>query len=83
MLKDMTVRTVQEDLENLLAQMSPGETLTVLGDDGIPQAVVVRIQAPRPRVVDAWAELEALGEEMSSSWPSGKSAAEAVAEIRR
>jgi len=83
MLKSMTVRAIQQELENLLAQMSPGETLTVLGDDGVPQAVVVRIQVAGPHAVDAWAELEKLGEEMSSNWPAGKSAAEAVAEIRR
>ncbi len=83
MLKSMTVRAIQEELENLLTQMSPGETLTVLGDDGVPQAVVVRIQVAGPHAVDAWAELERLGEKMSSNWPTGKSAAEAVAEIRR
>ena len=79
----MTVRDVQADLGDLLARMAPGEMVTVLGEDGTPQAVVVRIKPDQPQPIDAWAELERLGAELGAAWPADKTAAEAVAEIRR
>ena len=52
MMRDMTVRDVQADLEALLARMAPGEMVTVLSEDGTPQAVVVRIR-PAKKPIDS------------------------------
>lgn len=59
----MTVQALQKELKNVLAQMLPGEMLTVLDDNGTPQAIVVRMQvkenqAREDRKMNLWQELD-------------------------
>jgi len=78
------------ELRTLLKRLKPGETITLTEDDGTPRAVLVGVgpakepvqTAPKPS--SAWlAQLDTLAQEIGKAWNTGRSALEAVQEIRR
>lgn len=81
------IEVVNTQLEDLLKQMRPGETITLIGSEGTPLAVVVPLKAqPAAEAVPGreWkAAWQALAEEIGRAWKGSKSAVDVLAEMRR
>ena len=80
------VETVEHNLENLLGRLHLGETLTLIGSEGNPLAILVSLKPTPSRVETApdWeARWDALAHRVSQAWRSEKSATEVLAEMRR
>ena len=81
------METAKENLEGLLERLHIGETITLLGAEGAPVAVVVSLKptptAETPPDSDWLAQWEALAEEVGRAWQSDKSAVEVLSEMRR
>jgi len=80
------IETAARDLHSLLDQLQLGETITVVGAEGIPEALLVSLKtAPtQPVSVSDWeAQWDALAREIDQAWKSDKSALETLAEMRR
>ena len=81
------VRTAELNLEDFLKQLHPGDTVTLLGAEGEPVAILVSlIPAPADQVrsLSEWqAEWETLAQEISRAWKGEQSAVETLSEMRR
>ena len=82
---EVSVDSAKKNLEDILAKLSPGETATLIGPEGIPMAVLVPLRSSGDVAVEIdWdAEWQALAHEIDSAWKSEKSALEILAEMRR
>ncbi len=82
----LPVKEAKRNLEQLLEELDLGQTLTLLGSEGSPLAVVVSVKPTRPAAgpVDDWEiRWRQLAEEVGRAWQSDKSAVEVIAEMRR
>jgi len=73
-------------LKELLEHLPKGETVSILGSDGEPMAVVIPAEPPTDEAVspEVWiAEWRALAQEIGKAWKSDKSAVELLSEMRR
>jgi antitoxin (DNA-binding transcriptional repressor) of toxin-antitoxin stability system len=82
---EVSVDSAKKNLEDILAKLSPGETATLIGPEGILMAVLVPLRSSGDVAVEIdWdAEWQALAHEIDSAWKSEKSALEILAEMRR
>ena len=82
----MPVETAKRDLKQLLERLHLGETITLVGSEGVPVAVIVSLK-PAPVEVESasdWeARWDALAEEVGRAWKGEKSAVEVLSEMRR
>jgi hypothetical protein len=81
----LPVKAAERNLEQLLEELNLGETLTLLGPEGTPLAIVVSLKPAPPSEPSGdweirWREL---AQEIGRAWIGDKSAAEVVAEMRR
>ena len=86
MTVSVPVETAEQDLRSLLAQLELGETITLVGPEGIPEALLVSLKAAPSRTqspADWDARWDALARKVSMAWTSDKSAQETLAEMRR
>jgi hypothetical protein len=84
--RTVSVETAERDLKHLLEQLHLGETLTLIGPEGAPLAVMVSLKAASAEVEPAadWeAQWEELAEEVGRAWTGEKSAVEVLSEMRR
>lgn len=86
----LTIEELNTGLKHWLNRLNLGETITLLGPDGTPMAVVVSLKPPpTPRSASEWRGDEwrltwmAVAEHIDRSWKSDKSALEILAEMRR
>lgn len=80
------IETAERDLKSLLEQLQLGDTVTLVGSEGVPEALLVSLKsAPaKLRSLSNWeAQWDALTERVSRAWTSEKSAVEILAEMRR
>jgi hypothetical protein len=80
------VETAEHDLRSLLAQLELGETITLVGPESAPEALLVSLKAAPSQAqstVDWEARWDALARKISKAWKSDKSAQETLAEMRR
>jgi hypothetical protein len=80
------VETAEHDLRSLLAQLRLGETITLVGPEGVPEALLVSLKAApvQPQSLADWeARWDALARRVDQAWKSDKSAQETLAEMRR
>ena len=80
------IETAQRDLKRLLDELSLGETITLVGSEGVPQALLVSLNATAetPLSTSEWdARWDALAERVSQAWKSDKSALDVLVEMRR
>lgn len=82
---EVSVDSVKKNLEEILANLPPGDTATLIGPEGKPMAVLVPLTPTEVKVneVDWDREWQALAHEIDSAWKSKKSALEVLAEMRR
>jgi hypothetical protein len=70
----------------LLEELSLGETVTLVGSEGVPRALLVSLKPvlPDTHVEADWeARLDALAQQVSQAWKGKKSAVEMLSEMRR
>jgi hypothetical protein len=82
----LPIETAERDLKGLLEELNLGETVTLVGSEGVPQALLVSLKPVlRETQVEAdWdARWEALARQVSDAWQSKKSAVELLSEMRR
>jgi hypothetical protein len=83
----VSVKTVADDLQDLLAQLPWGETMTLVDEGGEPLALLVSLKTkPISQVesgVDWEARWDALAKKISAAWIGDKSAVETLIEMRR
>lgn len=82
------VKAAESNLEELLKQLRLGETITLIGSEGKPVALLVSLEAakngPKPTPASDWeARLDTLAQKVSLAWKSEKSAVETLSEMRR
>ena len=80
------IEAAQKDLEHLLDELQLGETVTLVGSEGVPQAVLISLKATavKPQSISDWdARWDALAQKISQAWNSDKSAVEVLTEMRR
>jgi hypothetical protein len=82
----LPIETAERDLKGLLEELNLGETVTLIGAEGLPQALLVSLR-PVSRETEAEADWEArwaaLARQVSDAWQSEKSAVELLSEMRR
>ena len=82
----LPIERAEQDLRGLIAQLNRGETVTLIGTEGVPIALLVSLK-PTPRVnheeADWDARWDALARQVSRAWKSEKSAVESLIEMRR
>jgi hypothetical protein len=83
----LPVETAEHGLKRMLEQLHLGETITLVGAEGVPLAVIVSLQ--KPATVEAepasdWeARWDALARKVSQAWKGEKGAVETLVEMRR
>jgi hypothetical protein len=82
----LPIETAERDLRSLLEELNLGDTVTLIGAEGMPEALLVSLK-PVPRETEAEADWEArwaaLARQVSDAWQSEKSAVELLSEMRR
>jgi len=87
----LPIHTALEELPELLRRLRPGEVITLTEADGTPRAVLVGVgqAVRRSEALSAenseawWTNWDPLASQIGHAWKSGRSAVEAVQEIRR
>ncbi len=82
----LPIETAERDLRRLLEELDLGDTVTLIGSEGVPQALLVSLRpAPQeePAESDREARWDALAQRVSEAWRSEKSAVELLSEMRR
>ncbi len=83
---EVPIEVAKQNLENLLERLCLGETITLIGPEGMPLAVLVSLK-PAPVKVEPTADWktqwEELAQEVGRAWKSEKSAVEILSEMRR
>jgi hypothetical protein len=80
------VETAEHDLRSLLAQLELGETITLAKPEGVPEALLVSLQAApsQPQSLIDWeARWGTLARKIGAAWKSDKSAQDVLTEMRR
>ena len=80
------IETAERDLKSLLEQLQLGETVTLVGSEGVPEALLVSLKSAPSELqsLSDWeARWDALTHKISLAWKSKKSAVEILAEMRR
>ena len=86
MSQTVPIETAARDLQSLLEQLQLGETITLVGAQGAPEALLVSLKpalAEPPSVADWEAQWDALSQKIGQAWQSKKNALETLAEMRR
>nr|HID14637.1 hypothetical protein [Anaerolineae bacterium] len=87
----LPIHAALKELPELIRRLEPGEVITLTEADGTPRAVLVVVgqAVQRSKGLSAknseawWAHWDALASRIGRAWKSGRSAVEAVQEIRR
>jgi antitoxin (DNA-binding transcriptional repressor) of toxin-antitoxin stability system len=82
----LPIETAERDLRRLLDELDLGDTVTLIGSEGVPQALLVSLRAaPREALIESDWEVrwDALAQQVSEAWKSKKSAVELLSEMQR
>jgi hypothetical protein len=82
----LPIETAERDLRGLLDELGLGDTVTLVGSGGVPQALLVSLR-PTPRGPQPALEWEtrwdALAQKVRTAWHSQMSTIEVLSEMRR
>jgi hypothetical protein len=82
----LPIETAEKDLRSLLEELNLGETVTLIGAEGVPRALLVSLKPvlrENQEEADWDARWHALAHQVSQAWNSEKSAVELLTEMRR
>ncbi len=83
----MPIETAASQLQDLLAELPLGETITLLDPAGQPLGLLISLKAESTvepqEAVNWWAEWEALTAKVGAAWQSDKSAIETLTALWR
>jgi hypothetical protein len=82
----LPIETAEKDLRSLLEELNLGETVTLIGAEGVPRALLVSLKPALREIQEEadWdARWDALARQVSQAWNSDKSAVELLTEMRR
>lgn len=82
----LSVDKAAQDLRTVLQQLHLGETVTLVGDEGAPEALLVSLRSGRAEgsaTVDWDKRWDELAHKIGRAWKSEKSAVEILTEMRR
>jgi hypothetical protein len=82
----LPIETAEKDLRSLLEELNLGETVTLVGAEGVPRALLVSLKPVLREIQEEadWdARWDALARQVSQAWNSEKSAVELLTEMRR
>ena len=82
----LPIEIAERDLRRLLEELDLGDTVTLIGSGGVPQALLVSLRSAlreAPAELDWEARWDALAQQVSDAWQSEKSAVELLSEMRR
>ena len=82
----LPVERAEHKLQELLDRLNLGDTVTLVGSEGVPQALLVSLKpTPRePRSDTEWeSHWDALAQQVTAAWGSEKSAIELLGDMRR
>lgn len=85
-VRSAPIEAAESGLVRLLAQLRLGETITLIGADGIPEALLVSLKAATSKQMplpDWQVQWDALTHKVDRAWTSDKSAVEILSEMRR
>lgn len=85
MSRSISIETVGRELESILEQLSPGESVTLVDSNGSPVAVLLSLSQAEGKLSSAeWlARWDAVSEKISKAWQGDKGAVETLLEMRR
>jgi antitoxin (DNA-binding transcriptional repressor) of toxin-antitoxin stability system len=86
MSKTLPIERAERDLRGLIAQLNRGETVTLIGTEGVPIALLVSLKPmlrENHEEADWDARWDALARQVSRAWKSEESAVELPTEMRR
>ena len=82
----LPIEMAEKDLRSLLEELNLGETVTLIGAEGVPRALLVSLKPVLREIQEEadWdARWDALARQVSQAWNSDKSAVELLTEMRR
>jgi|DewCreStandDraft_4_1066084.scaffolds.fasta_scaffold284921_1 hypothetical protein len=82
----LPIETAERDLRGLIEEMNLGDTVTLVGSEGTPQALLVSLRPGGAASVasqDWQARWDSLAQRVSQAWRGDKDALETVSEMRR
>jgi hypothetical protein len=82
----LPIETAERDLRRLLEELDLGDTVTLIGSEGVPQTLLVSLRSAlheAPAESDWEARWDVLAQQVSEAWQSEKSAVELLSEMRR
>jgi hypothetical protein len=82
----LPIETAEKDLRSVLEELNLGETVTLVGAEGVPRALLVSLKPALREIQEEadWdARWDALARQVSQAWNSDKSAVELLTEMRR
>jgi len=82
----LPIETAEQDLRGLLEELNLGETVTLIGAEGVPRALLVSLKPVLRGIQEeaAWdPRWDALARQVSHAWKSERSAVELLTEMRR
>ena len=86
MSEALPIKNAECNLEMLLKRLPFGESITLIGPEGRPVALLVSLKPEeneRTKVSDWDVRMDALAQKVSRAWKGDKSAVEVLSEMRR
>ncbi len=86
MSEALPIKNAECNLEELLKRLPFGESITLIGPEGRPVALLVSLEpgkVERKPVPDWDARMDTLAQKVSRAWTGEKSAVEVLSEMRR
>jgi len=86
MSEAVPIKNAERNIEGLLKDLSLGESITLIGPEGCPVALLVSLKPHKIKkdtAADWEARLDNLARKVSCAWKGEKSAVEVLSEMRR
>ncbi len=81
----ISIKSAECNLEELLKRLSLGESITLIGSEGKPVALLVSLKPTEiEKTVSDWeTRMDTLAKKVSRAWKEDKSAVDILSEMRR
>jgi len=86
MSEALPIKMAESNLEELLKDLPLGESITLIGQEGSPVALLISLKSGKNQKnrTDNWdARMDTLAEKVSRAWKGEKNVVEVLSEMRR